>query len=274
MSDPAATDRILEALLSARRERRRCALLTVIEAKGSTPRKPGSKMLVFELGHPPEAVGTIGGGALEHELVRVARERIGQPRPMLVQRHLTHELGMCCGGGVTVLVEPQTYSPQLIVFGAGHVAQPLASVAALAGFEVTVVDAREALATRERFPQARRILVEEPEDVVDDIHTDPRDTYVVVVTHDHGLDERIAARILRRPTRFVGVIGSDRKREMFRKRLAGRGLTVAEIDRMRTPVGVDIEAETPAEIAVSIVAELIRVRRRGIEESGERDASA
>lgn len=259
MSDPTGTTLVLEALLEARHRRDRCVLATVAGFKGSTPRKPGAKMLVMEDGR---TVGTIGGGALEHELTAMALEMMGAEAATLIDKHLTHELGMCCGGGVTILMEPQTYSPELLLFGAGHVAQPLARVAGLAGFDVTVIDDRAELATSERFPSAGRILVEDPTDVLDELRFDSAQTYVVIVTHDHALDERLAAAILPRSARFVGVIGSDRKREMFRKRLCSAGLSRQHIDRMRTPAGLEIHAETPGEIAVSIVAEMIATRRR------------
>lgn len=260
MSDPAGSDVVLEALVAARRARRPCVLATVVRFKGSTPRKPGAKMLVFS---DATLLGTIGGGALEADVEAAARALLAQggEAPELIERHLTHDLGMCCGGGMTVLLEPQTYAPDLLLFGAGHVAQPLAAIASLADFRVTVVDGRPELANRERFPSVFRVVAEEPLDVVEELTFDPRETYVVVVTHDHALDERITAAIMRRPFRFLGVIGSARKAEMFRKRLAAAGIPAETIARMQTPVGVDIDAETPAEIAVSIAAELVRVRR-------------
>ncbi len=262
MSDPAGTDAVLAALVAARGARRPCVLATVVHFKGSTPRKPGAKMLVF-----PDAplIGTIGGGALEADVEAQARGLLarGAETPALVERHLTHDLGMCCGGGMTVLLEPQTYAPDLLLFGAGHVAQPLAAIATLADFRVTVVDGREELANRERFPSVFRLVSDDPVDAVEDLLFDPRETYVVVVTHDHALDERITAAVMRRPFRFLGVIGSARKAEMFRKRLTAAGIPEETVARMQTPVGIDIDAETPAEIAVSIAAELVRVRRAG-----------
>jgi len=261
LSDPLGTQRVYEALLEARVARRPCVLVTVLEFKGSTPRKLGAKMLVLDDG---QTIGTVGGGALEHALTGEAIEMLTSERDPTITtttKHLTHELGMCCGGGVTVLMEPQVYAPTLLLFGAGHVAEPLARIAAMADFEVIVVDERAELATQERFPSASQVLCESFEDVIDELRFDAKDTFAVIVTHDHGLDERIAREVLRRDFRFLGVIGSSRKREMFRKRLAAAGIPDEAIDRMQTPVGVDINAETPAEIAVSIVAELVRVRR-------------
>ena len=251
------TDELLGALQAFRETRTPCVVVTVAGYKGSTPRKPGAKMLVLEGGR---TIGTIGGGALEHTMIDAALERMNGA-PELIEAHLTHELGMCCGGGVTIFMEPQRYDPKLLVFGAGHVARPLARIASLAGFEVWVVDDRKDQLTEERFPAPTNRIMEQPLDVVDELTYRAADTYVVVVTHDHALDEDITAAVLKKPWRYLGVIGSHRKREMFRKRLAARGFDDALIAQIRTPVGLDIEAETPGEIAVSIVAELVAVRR-------------
>lgn len=260
MSDPLATDRVLRALVEARGARRPSVLVTVVASKGSTPRKPGAKMLVHG---DSSIVGTVGGGALEHTIIDQAVAQISAQRsqPTLIEKQLTHELGMCCGGGVTLLMEPQVYAPCLYIFGAGHVALALSKIASLSGFEVVVIDGRAELATQDRFPEAKSVLAEEPMDCLHELELSPSDSYAVVVTHDHGLDEEIVAELMTKTVRFLGVIGSTRKREMFRKRLASRGLDAEAIDRLHTPVGVDISAETPEEIAVSIAAQLIAVRR-------------
>jgi xanthine dehydrogenase accessory factor len=258
VSSATETDRVLATLTEARERREPCVLVTVVSFKGSTPRKPGAKMLVSAQG---AIVGTIGGGAVELSLTEEAQTILDEATPRLVERHLTNELGMCCGGGMTVLMEPQVYAPRLFLFGAGHVAMPLAKVATLAGFEVHVIDNRENLATAERFPSVRQLLVEEPLDVIDSLGMEADQTYVVIVTHDHALDEAIVAEVMKRSYRYLGVIGSDRKREMFKKRLSARGLDDAAIQTMRTPMGLDIGAETPEEIAVSITAEMIQLRR-------------
>jgi len=235
-------------------------VVTVVASKGSTPRKPGAKMLVNS---DSSIVGTIGGGALEHTIIdeAVAQLKAQHSEPVLVEKQLTHELGMCCGGGVTLLMEPQVYAPRLYIFGAGHVSLALSKIASLSGCEVVVIDGRADLASSERFPEAKNVLAEEPMDCINELELDSENTYAVVVTHDHGLDEDIVAELMTKTVRFLGVIGSTRKREMFRKRLASRGLEPDAIDQLHTPVGIDISAETPEEIAVSIAAQLISVRR-------------
>ncbi|MCA9563744.1 MAG: xanthine dehydrogenase accessory protein XdhC [Myxococcales bacterium] len=257
MNDPLNAQRVLEALVEARRHRAACTVVTVVGFAGSTPRKPGAKMLVYSNG---DAIGTIGGGALEYEICERAQKLAPSGETKLVRIHLTHELGMCCGGGVDILMESQAYAPRLLIFGAGHVGLPLASLASQADFDVTVIDHREELNTPERFPNVKR-LVSDPADVMDTLLFDKEQTYVVILTHDHALDERIAGYVLPLPYRFLGIIGSSRKREMFRKRLLAAGHDESKVDKIETPVGVRIHAETPFEIAVSITARLVELRR-------------
>ena len=258
VSDPKNNTRVLDALLSAQREQRPCALATVADFKGSTPRKPGAKMYI---GADGNIIGTIGGGALEHEVIKRAQVHIESGCTELIEIHLTHELGMCCGGGVSVLIEPQTYPPELLLFGAGHIASPLADIAVTAGFNVTVVDSRDDWLTGDRFPNVDRLILEDPLDVIPELNLNEERTFVVIVTHDHALDEEICAAILPRPFRYLGVIGSERKGAMFRSRLASRGIDPAETEQIKTPMGLHLGAETPGEIAVSIAAELISTWR-------------
>ena len=247
-----------------RAEGRRFALLTVVESRGFTPQKPGRHMLVADSG---ETAGTIGGGAIELECVTEAKAlmRAGGSTRM-VKKQLTTELGMCCGGEMVVHAEVLEALPRLFVFGAGHVARPLASLAAATGFGVTVVDARAEWLTAERFPAAAREL-RDPEAAAREMTFDTSDS-VVVTTHDHALDQRVVQELLRYPLRFTGVIGSFAKQRKFALRLRARGFDDGAIARMRTPVGLSIGAQTPEEIAVSIVAELVAVRRGAAPERG------
>ena len=221
-------------------------------------------MLVADSG---ETAGTIGGGAIELECVTEAKAlmRAGGSTRM-VKKQLTTELGMCCGGEMVVHAEVLEALPRLFVFGAGHVARPLASLAAATGFGVTVVDARAEWLTAERFPAAAREL-RDPEAAAREMTFDTSDS-VVVTTHDHALDQRVVQELLRYPLRFTGVIGSFAKQRKFALRLRARGFDDDTIARMRTPVGLSIGAQTPEEIAVSIVAELVAVRRGAAPERG------
>ena len=147
-----------------------------------------------------------------------------------------------------------------MVFGAGHVAKELASLAAHVGFEVTVVDDRPEWLTAERFPQARRVALP-PDEFARTLSGGP-DTSCCVTTHDHPLDQACVEHLVRKPLAYLGVIGSERKALRFRQRLEVAGFSKEESSRFESPMGVDIEAQTPAEIAVSIVARLIAVRRK------------
>lgn len=243
---------------------RRFVLLTVIESRGFTPRKPGTHMLVAADG---ETAGTIGGGAIEYEALREARELLrtgGGPRT--VKKHLTQDLGMCCGGEMVIFLEPVDAAPRLFVFGAGYLARPIAALASACGFEVTVIDGRPDWASAERFP-GMTVRCADPEDVARTLETRPED-FAIVVTHDHGLDQRVVQQLLARPLRFTGMIGSLAKQRKFALRLRARGFTDEQVARLRTPLGAAIGAQTPEEIAVSVLAELVAVRRGAEPERG------
>lgn len=233
---------------------------TVVSTSGSTPGKPGAKMLVLEDG---SLKGTIGGGAIEQEVIEAAKALLaatGGPHTRLMESHLTHELAMCCGGKMTLFLERVGRSEELILFGAGHVGQELASAAARVGFRVTVVDERAEWARRERFPEAAAIRVEDALEVAKGLSGGPG-VHLIITTHDHALDQSLVEALLQTPSAYLGVIGSQRKSLRFRQRLEAAGFSPEAIARLRSPIGLDIGAVTPAEIAVSVVAEFIRLRR-------------
>ena len=173
---------------------------------------------------------------------------------------------MCCGGEMSVFLEAILPAPRLHLFGAGYIAKPLAAIAAGCGFEVTVVDARPEWATSERFPTSTP-RVEDAEGFARSLETTP-DDYVVIVTHDHALDQRLVQALIRKPLRFLGMIGSIPKQRKFALRLRARGFGDEEIARLHTPLGLAIGASTPEEIAVSAMAQLIAVRRGARVEAG------
>jgi xanthine dehydrogenase accessory factor len=247
---------VWETLARWRASGRRFALASVIESRGFTPRKPGAHMLVAEDG---EICGTIGGGAIEQRVLVEARALLEGGGSSLVRKHLTQELGMCCGGEMAVFLEVLEPAPRLLLFGAGYIARPLAALAAGCGFDVTVVDERAEWAVAERFPDCR-VLAQSPEDFLRAFATTPED-YGVVVTHDHALDQRLVQALLGRPLKFVGMIGSVPKQRKFALRLRARGFSDAQIARLRTPLGMPIGADTPEEIAVSAMGEIIATRR-------------
>ena len=252
---PHSHEDLFETLARWRREGRSFVLATVIETRGFTPRGPGTKMAIAER----ETHGTIGGGAIEAEVLREARALLERGGTATFRRHLTRELGMCCGGEMAIFLEVLEPAPVLVVFGAGHIAKPLAAVAAGCGFEVTVVDERAEWATEERFPNAR-IERRAPEVFAREWATRGGE-FAVIATHDHALDQQIVQHLMARPLKFLGMIGSVPKQRKFALRLKARGFAEQAIARLHTPLGIAIGADTPEEIAVSAMAQMIAVRR-------------
>lgn len=246
-------------------EGRGAVLCTLIEKTGSGPRDVGAKMLVDPEGG---TVGTIGGGGMERRLVREALEALREGRP----RTVTFALGVepregavavdsKCGGEVKIFLDVIKPDPRLIIVGSGHIAKPLAELADKAGFEVTVVDDAKT-ATRERFPTVVAIRTGPFEEELDRVEVRPSD--FVAIAHGETRHELAALRsMLRRRPAYIGLLGSRNKAAEHRRQLMAEGFSREETETIRTPIGLDIGAETPEEIAASIVAELIRARRRG-----------
>lgn len=249
---------LLEQALALRGRRLRFAFATVIEAEGSTPRHVGAKMIVTEAG---EVFGTIGGGNLEAKVIAAGRAAIAAGSPSTLTLALGPALGQCCGGRVAIFIEPDERPDALYLFGAGHVAKELCHVAPALGFQVTVIDPRPEWNSQERFPLAHQLLVEEGLEAVSHLPFDAHGTWAAVMTHDHRADEDILRALLERPLRYVGLIGSRTKWARFRQRFLARGLTQPQLSSVRTPIGLELAAETPAEIAIAIAAELVQLRR-------------
>jgi xanthine dehydrogenase accessory factor len=260
---------VLEAALAAEARGERAALVTVVATEGSTPQKAGARMLVHADGR---IVGTIGGGCLEAEMTWRAREAMEARRPRLVAYDLTPdqagEDGLVCGGRMQVFIEPIEASPVLCLFGAGHVAQPLAGMAKACGFRVEVVDDRVKFANAERFPEADRIVVDTFEAGAAEMTLGPS-SYAVVVTRGHKGDAEALRAVLGRGLRFVGLLGSRPKVVHIFAALRERGVPPDELAKVHAPLGLEIGAQTPEEIAVSILAEMIAVRR-GVDPSSVR----
>jgi xanthine dehydrogenase accessory factor len=245
------------ALAEAAEAGEHVALCTVVGVDGSAPRSSGARMLVWPDGR---ILGTVGGGALEHRAIAAALDalRVGSPTRLAV--HLTRDLGMCCGGAMEVYIEPQAPEDRLVVYGAGHVGRATARIACDLGFRVTVVDEREDWADPEAFPASAVVRCEDPLRHARSLATDAR-TYLFVTTHVHALDQDLIETLLPRDYAWLGLIGSRSKAARFFLRLKAAGVDESLFTRVSTPVGLDLGAETPAEIAVSIAAELVQVRR-------------
>ena len=258
-TNPDAAADVYEWLVRARRERVAAVLATVIEVTGSAPQVAGAKLLVRADGR---IAGTVGGGAIERRVLEEAKARLaGQGSTAeALTINLTKDLGMCCGGEMKIFFERVRGAERLIVFGGGHIGRALAETAARVGFEVTVVDQREEWARAERFPSAKQVVNEEPEVVLPELLIDEA-SYCVVVTHDHPLDQALVKALLGSRAGFVGLVASRTKRNKFVMRLRAQGLEEDRLARLRSPLGLDVGAVTPEEIALSITAELVAVRR-------------
>lgn len=254
-----ALDQLFAEIVRLRQAEVPFVLCTVVRTAGSTPRKSAARMLVRSDG---SQLGTIGGGRVEHEVLEAARALLQKgdgAQPALVRYHLTHELAMCCGGEMEVFVEPLFPEPFLVICGGGHVGQALCGLARPLGFVPILVEDLESLGSRERFPDAERIL---DSFEVRDWQAVPLDgrTYVVIVTRDHRTDQALVEQLIDRDLAYLGLIGSKRKVMVFTQRLINKGYSAERLARLHAPIGLAIGAETPAEIAVSIAAELVAAR--------------
>lgn len=252
---------IYEEIVRLRREGRRGALATIINVRGSIPSFATAKMLVRDDG---SILGTIGGGCVEAEVWQAGREVMEQEKPRTLSFDLNHDpkynTGLVCGGSLEVYVEPILPVAVLYMVGAGHVGLHVYRVARIAGFEVVVLDDRESFANRERFPEAREIFADDFDKVAAQL-TLPESAFVVIATRGHTDDMRALRWAVGTPARYIGMIGSRRKVVTVYRTLESEGIAPESFDRVHAPIGLNIGAVTPEEIAVAVVAEMIAVRR-------------
>jgi xanthine dehydrogenase accessory factor len=251
---------IFEEIVRMRREGERGALATIVHTNGSIPSYESSRMLVREDG---SIAGTIGGGCVEADVWAAAKEVIETEQPRKMTFNLNHEAeydaGLICGGTLEIFVEPILPQPTLYIFGGGHVSSAVARVASAAGFAIGVADDRTTYANAERFPMAREIYT--TYEVAYEKIKPNSASYLLIVTRGHKDDMRVLAWAVRTEARYIGMIGSKRKVISVYQALAREGYSATEFERVHAPVGLDIGALSPEEIAVSIAAELIAVRR-------------
>jgi xanthine dehydrogenase accessory factor len=253
---------IYEEIVNLRRAGRRGAVATIVSAHGSIPSFKTAKMLVRDDG---SIVGTIGGGCVEAEVWQAARDVMESEKPRTLTFNLNqdpkYDTGLVCGGTLDIFVEPILPPASLYIFGAGHVSASLCRVAKMAGFDVTVADDRETYANRERFPDAHEVIAEDFERVMAKLAPN-ESSYIVIVTRGHRDDMRLLRWAVQTPARYIGMIGSKRKTVTIFRELTAEGIAPGLFERVHAPVGLDIGAVTPEEIAVAITAELIAERRR------------
>ncbi len=252
---------VLDEIVRLRALGQKCALATIVEVRGSIPSFQTAKLVVREDG---SLAGTIGGGCVEAEVWEAAKEVIqtGKPRKMSFSlgQDAAYDNGLICGGQLDVFVECITPQPSVVVFGGGHISKSLAKVLDLAGFRVTVVDNRETYANKERFPEAADVFAEEYEDVFPKlVVTDS--TYIVIVTRGHRDDMRVLRWAVTTRAKYISMIGSKRKTISLIKELEKEGLPRESFERVYAPMGLEIGAISPEEIAISVGAEMIAMRR-------------
>lgn len=251
---------LFEEIVRMRKAGERGALATIVHTNGSIPSYESSRMLVREDG---SVAGTIGGGCVEAEVWAAAKEVMQQEQPRKMVFNLNHDaaydVGLICGGTLEIFVEPLLPQPKLYIFGGGHVSLSVARAANAAGFGIGVIDDRAAFANSERFPMATEIHTAY-QDAFEKLKPNAS-TYLLIVTRGHKDDMRVLAWAVRTPARYIGMIGSKRKVISVYKALEKEGYSAEEFEHVRAPVGLDIGALSPEEIAVSITAELVAVRR-------------
>jgi len=238
------------------------ALVTVIKTSGSVPREVGAKMIVQFDG---QIHGTIGGSSVEAFVVKEAVEAIKSGRAQIVIHDLFDEdeqdTGMICGGTMEFFIDPIRVPEKVYIFGGGHIGFQVAPLVKRVGFEYIIIDDRAEYASVERFPDAMKLVVDDPGSVAKDLEVTNND-YIVIVTRGHKDDYNVLRGILKKPARYIGMIASKTKRnQVFSKLRTMDGISDNLLSNVHSPIGINIGAETPGEIAVSIVAELIKVRR-------------
>lgn len=252
---------IYEEVVRLRRGGQKCAVATIVQVNGSIPSYPSAKMLIREDG---SIAGTIGGGCVEAEVWNAAREVMETEKPRSLNFSLgndaAYDNGLICGGQLTVFIEPVIPQPKAIIFGAGHISRSLCHLSAMAGFAVSVVDNRDMYANQERFPEATAIHAAEYEDVFPKLEIDGQ-TYLVIVTRGHRDDMRVLRWAVDQPARYIAMVGSKRKVLGVVKEFEREGVPRERFERIFAPMGFEIGAITPEEIAVSVVAEMIACRR-------------
>jgi xanthine dehydrogenase accessory factor len=254
---------VFEEVQRLRHQGRKGALATIVQVRGSIPSFQSAKMLVRDDG---SIIGSVGGGCVEAEVWTAAQEVIREEKSRVMSFDLTDDSmadsGLICGGRLEIFIEPVIPTPKILIFGAGHISTHVSKVASIAGFQTTIIDNRPVYANADRFPEAESIISDSFERAFEEI-TPNENTYVVIVTRGHQEDENVLRWALRTNARYIGMIGSKRKIRTIAQNLESEGVSRERLERVFMPIGLEIGAVLPEEIAVAIVAELIHHRRSG-----------
>ncbi|MGB9630133.1 MAG: XdhC family protein [Thermodesulfobacteriota bacterium] len=255
---------LFEKIVELKRTGKPAALLIVTKTQGSVPRRAGAKMIVLQDG---TTIGTLGGGDLEKKAIEEALEAIQEATPRIASFTLDIEKGkldMMCGGELEVYIEPMLLEEKLIIFGAGHITRCLAPLMKMAGFNVSVVDDSPDLLRKEAFPETDDLILTDMEQYAKDLPSDHR-TYVVLLSRGFSRDKEILSQLIRKDFKYIGMIGSMRKIRTMKEDLKKEGVPDEAFMKLQAPIGLDIGGETPEEIAISIAAEIIAVKKGKVE---------
>ncbi|MCX8030778.1 MAG: XdhC/CoxI family protein [Thermodesulfovibrionales bacterium] len=250
---------LYEEIFRLKKEGKSFAVATIVECLGSSPQKIGAKMLILD---DSTTLGTVGGGCVEAEVIQAALMAIKDHSAKTLSFNLKEtEGGLVCGGRIKIFIEPITPEPSIVILGAGHVGKALSKIAKFLGFKVIVIDDREEFANRENLPDADDIIVNDFETIFKR-YTVAKQSYIVIATRGHNHDLTALKSALSTDAQYIGLLGSKRKRNILFKRLSDEGFSQNEISRIITPVGLAIGSVTPQEIAISIMAQIVQLRRQ------------
>jgi xanthine dehydrogenase accessory factor len=254
-------DDFSQALVEVLQDNKPAVVATVVKTRGASPREAGAKMLVYPDG---SIVGSVGGGEMELRVITAAKDALHDGKPRYLDMPLSNQAHgdpMICGGEMEIFVEPITLAPTLLVVGAGHIGAAIAQLAQQIGFRVVVLDDRPEFVTAASFPHADERIAGDLVEKVRDIDITPQ-TYVVLVTRAHTLDAALLGAVVEKNAAYIGMLGSQRRVLTVMDLLKKKGVNDAALQRVHAPIGIEIQAETPQEIAVSIMAEIIQVKRQ------------
>jgi xanthine dehydrogenase accessory factor len=237
-------------------------LCTIVSSQGSTPRHAGSKLLLYQDGH---FIGSVGGGEIEHRVIIEALSAMVDGKTKLVRYDMIDpsegDPGIC-GGTIEVFIEPYIPGPVLLIIGGGHVGKAVAHLGHWLGFRIVISDDRPEFCTKEANPDADNFVCAKMEDVTSQYKITPH-TYVALTTRGMPVDIKALPELLKSPAAYIGLIGSKRRWLLTRKSLIDTGVSEDLINRIHVPIGLELNAETPEEIAVSIMAEILMIKNNG-----------
>jgi xanthine dehydrogenase accessory factor len=254
-------DAISQAIVDVLQNNKPAALATVVKTRGASPRNAGAKMLVYPDG---TIVGSVGGGEMELRVIAAAKDALRDGQPRYLDMTLSNEQRgdpMICGGEMEIFVEPLLTAPTLVIVGAGHIGAAVAQLGKFLGFRIVVLDDRLEFVTPENFPHADERIAGDIVAKIRDIEITPQ-TYVVLVTRAHTLDAALLGAVVEKPAAYIGMLGSQRRVLTVMDTLKHQGISEAALARVHAPIGIEIHAETPEEIAVSILAEIIQIKKQ------------